>query len=185
MGRDASGSCESTYMKERNLLEIDCIGCDTRPDLRRQECLSGALLSFDSKLDIERIVLSGTTVKRYSRRSVNLLSKMRSILDTLSTLRVELHRRFQAEKSRKEQGSCVRCPSDPRNLLGVIEIALMTDLTEFFSFLKSALEAPVENGGPKCGLCLLQMKRDALILLDEALSLRSYALKEGLGIVEG
>ncbi|MFQ6127472.1 MAG: hypothetical protein ACE5QW_00995 [Thermoplasmata archaeon] len=172
-------------MKDRELLQIDCTGCDVQPDLRRHECFVGVLLSFDSKLNIERIILSGTVVKQYSKKSINLFSKMRSILDTLSTLKGELNQRFQAEKSRKELKHCSRCQRDPRKLFGGIEIAFLRDLAEFFSSLRSVLDVSMEDAPPRCELCLLQLKRDALILLDEALSLRKYALKEGLGIVEG
>lgn len=186
MWRDGHlGFCNSKYVKDRNLLEIDCTGCDARPDLRRQRCLAGALLSFDSDLTIERIVLSGTVVKRYSGRSMVILTKMRDILDTLSTLKRELNQRFQMEKTRKELKLCSACRTDPRKLFFDIRVAFLSDLRWFFDSLRGALEVSIDGASPRCEICLLQVKRDALILLREALSLRKYALKEGMGIVEG
>lgn len=170
------------YSKERNLLEIDCTGCDARPDLRKQKCFTGLLLAFDSGLSIERVVLSGTIVKMYTTPSVELLSRTRSVLDALSAIRAELNQRVQLKKELKH---CRGCQLDPRKLFGELEAAFLSGLTEFFSTLRKMLEVAKEDGGPRCELCLFQTKTDALILLDEAMLLRRFALKEGLGIVEG
>jgi len=145
----------------------------------------GTLLSFDGKLKIERIVLSGTIVKRYSGTSVTLLSQMRGILDTISMFRSESLHRLRSERSRKDRRKCDRCQCNPKELMDRIETSLLRDLTEFFSSLKDILETPADEVTLKCEICLVRTKRDALVLLDEALTLRSFALKEGLGIVEG
>ncbi len=118
----------------------------------------------------------------YATPSVELLSRMRAIMDALSAVRAELNQRFQLKKGLKH---CHRCHLDPRKLFGELEAAFLSGLTEFFSLLRKMLEAAMEDADPKCELCLLQTKRDALILLDEAMLLRRFALKEGLGIVEG
>lgn len=172
-------------MKDRNLLEIDCTGCDAQPDLRRQRCLAGTLISFNSDLAIERIVLAGTIVKRYSGGSVVVLAKMRDVLDTILTLRRELNQRFQIEKTRKELKLCSACRTDPRKLFFDLQVAFLSDLHSFFDSLRSALEVSIDRTSPRCEICRLQMKRDALIILREALSLQKYALKGGMGIVEG
>lgn len=185
MWRDGHlGFCSSKYVKDRNLLEIDCTGCDSQPDLRRQRCLAGTLISLNSDLTVERIALAGTIVKRYSEGSVGVLIKMREVLDTISTLDRELNQRFQIEKTRKELKLCSVCRTDPRKLFFDLKVAFLSDLHSFFHSLRSALE--VSNGGtsPRCEICSLQMKRDALIVLREALSLQKHTLK-GMGVGEG
>jgi hypothetical protein len=173
--------CRAEYSKERSLLEIDCSGCDPKPDLRKPKCLTGALLAFDRHLTIERMILSGTIVKMYASTTVELLSRMSIITDSMSAVRLELNQRFQLRRDLKQ---CHRCDLDPRRLFGGLLNAFPNDLTEFFSILRCLLEATVEDRRPKCDLCLLKTKGDAIVLLDEALRLRSFALKEGLGIVE-
>ena len=139
-------------------------------------------MAFDSRLRIERVVLSGTIVKMYTEPSVELLSRMRGLLDALSTVRAELNQRFQPKKEFKH---CRGCQQDPRRLSVELEAAFLSGLTDFFSTLRKMLEIAKEDAGPRCELCLFQTKTDALILLDEAMLLRRFALKEGLGIVEG
>lgn len=179
------GFCSCKFVKDRNLLEIDCTGCDAQPDLRRQRCLAGTLLSFDSDLTIERIVLAGKIVKRYSGGSLVVLAKMRHVLDTISTLRRELNQRFQIEKTRKELKLCSACRADPRKLFFDLKVAFLSDLHWFFDSLRSALEVSIDGISPRCEICRLQVKRDALILLRKALSLQKHTLKEGMGMVEG
>ncbi|MFQ6106429.1 MAG: hypothetical protein ACE5QF_02410 [Thermoplasmata archaeon] len=185
MRRDAGvGSCESRYVKERNLIEVDCIGCDAQPDLRRQKCLTGALLSLDGKLRVEQMTLSGTIVKRYSVVSVSLLSQMRRTLDTISAVKAESLQRIRQEKSRKERKRCRRCQYEPGKLFVEIQTAFLRDLTEFFSSLRCILESAPDNLSQKCEICLFQTKRDVLVLFDEALALRRSSLRDGLRIVE-
>lgn len=139
-------------------------------------------MAFDSRLRIERVVLSGTIVKMYTTLSVELLSRMRSLLDALSAIRAELNQRCRPKKELKQ---CRGCQLDPRRLFAELEAAFLSGLTDFFSTLRKMLEIAKEDGGPRCELCLFQTKTDALILLDEAMLLRRFALRVGLGIVEG
>lgn len=139
-------------------------------------------MAFDSRLRIEGVVLSGTIVKMYTELSVELLSRMRSLLDALSAIRAELDQRFRPKMELKQ---CRGCQQDPRRLSVELEVAFLSGLTDFFSTLRKMLEIAKEDGGPRCELCLFQTKTDALILLDEAMLLRRFALREGLGIVEG
>lgn len=174
-------TCRGRHSKERNLLEIDCTGCDASPDLRKHKCLNGALLAFDPTKSIEGVLLSGTVVKMYSAKTVELLSHMRVIMDTLSGVKLELDRNIQAKKEFKQ---CRKCHFDPRRLLDELLVAFLAGLTEFFTSLRNLLEASVENTRPKCDLCLLRTKGVVLTALDQTMILRRYALKEGLGIVE-
>lgn len=60
---------------------------------------------------------------------------------------------------------------------------MLSDFSEFFSLLQEILKA-MKPDGVKCRLCIDQVRTDAIMVLEKALSFRRFALREGMGIKE-
>jgi len=163
-------SCDHAQNKnsEKRTLMIECKECDD--DFNFKECVTGLILALNDVYKIESIVISDYMEKKLGKKQVNILTKIRDIVDDIESF-----------SSRVPNGDeCSGCEIKPSSLYPELKKEFISNPGIIYEEIPRLKDNIIERNN--CKNCEKDLKEELNIIGEKALELKSDVFTEAFGI---